>query len=237
MEYHGIKKVYIAYDRDEAGDKAADKLGLELTERGISCYRVILPKGMDINEYALKHEQPESALALVLEQAQLISDKTCNTNNHLAVIEDGIFCNKNKELQKEENPEQIADVKPKSAIISHPLLADIPCQRLESGELLITFGSRVWRVRGWKKNHSGEVMKINLQVVDNETGVLFVDSLDMYSAKQRSSYVKQAAEELYCDDSLIKKDIGRILLKLEQLQDESLKATLEVETVKLSSED
>lgn len=228
LEYHGIKKVFIAYDRDEVGDKAADKLGLELNERGISCYRVILPKGMDINEYALKHEQPESALALVLEQAQLIGDKTCNKNN---------------EFKKEPKTQENAELNPISTlstatttVTANPLLADIPCQLLDSGELLIEFGSRLWRVRGWQKNHSGEVMKINLQVVDNETGLLFVDSLDMYSAKQRNSYIKLASEELCCDDSLIKKDIGRILLKLEQLQDESLRSAVEVESVKLSDE-
>ncbi len=209
LAYHGIKKVYIAYDRDEAGDKAAEKLGGELSQRGISCYRVILPKGMDINEYALKHQQPESALALVLEQAQMMVKPLDN------------------------NQTATAHKAPES---TYPLLAEIPCQQLDNGELVLTLERLRWRVRGWQKNHSSEVMKINLQVVDNETGVLFVDSLDMYSAKQRSSYIKHASEELACDDSLIKKDIGQILLKLEQLQDESLRATLEVETVKLSDE-
>ncbi len=54
LERHGTKRVYIAYDRDEAGDKAAATLAEELIEMGIDCYRVEFPKGMDANAYALK---------------------------------------------------------------------------------------------------------------------------------------------------------------------------------------
>ena len=44
----------IAYDRDEAGDKAALALAEELMAMGIECFRVLFPKGMDANEYALQ---------------------------------------------------------------------------------------------------------------------------------------------------------------------------------------
>ena len=49
---HGVKRVLIAYDRDEAGDKAAAELADELMALGIECFRVLFPKGMDANEYA-----------------------------------------------------------------------------------------------------------------------------------------------------------------------------------------
>jgi DNA primase catalytic core len=66
FERHGIERVYIAYDRDEAGDKAADKLAAELMERGIECFRVQFPKGMDANEYALKTQPAAKALGVLL---------------------------------------------------------------------------------------------------------------------------------------------------------------------------
>ena len=44
----------IAYDRDEAGDRAAEKLDAQLIAAGLDCYRIQFPKGMDANEYALK---------------------------------------------------------------------------------------------------------------------------------------------------------------------------------------
>jgi DNA primase len=40
FEKHGISRVYIAYDRDEAGDKAAATLAEELMGMGIECFRV-----------------------------------------------------------------------------------------------------------------------------------------------------------------------------------------------------
>jgi DNA primase len=51
---HGVARVWIAYDRDEAGEKAAAALGAELVAAGIECFRVLFPKGMDASEYALK---------------------------------------------------------------------------------------------------------------------------------------------------------------------------------------
>ena len=51
---HGTERVLIAYDRDEAGDRAAEKLAAQLMAAGLDCYRIQFPKGMDANEYALK---------------------------------------------------------------------------------------------------------------------------------------------------------------------------------------
>jgi DNA primase len=52
---YGIERVLIAYDRDEAGDKAASSLAEKLiAEEGIECFRIQFPKGMDANEYALQ---------------------------------------------------------------------------------------------------------------------------------------------------------------------------------------
>jgi DNA primase len=51
---YGTSRVLIAYDRDEPGDRAAQKLAERLIAEGISAYRVDLPRGFDVNEYALK---------------------------------------------------------------------------------------------------------------------------------------------------------------------------------------
>jgi DNA primase len=50
----GVQRVLIAYDRDEAGERAAQKLAQQLIAEGLDCYRIHFPKGMDANEYALK---------------------------------------------------------------------------------------------------------------------------------------------------------------------------------------
>lgn len=54
LKEHGTKKLLIAYDRDAAGDRAAEKLSEELGGEGLEVFRVLFPKGMDANEYALK---------------------------------------------------------------------------------------------------------------------------------------------------------------------------------------
>jgi DNA primase len=69
FERHGTERVYIAYDRDEAGDKAAEKLAAELMGMGLECFRVEFPKGMDANEYALKVTPAARSLGVLLNRA------------------------------------------------------------------------------------------------------------------------------------------------------------------------
>jgi DNA primase len=49
---HGTRVVKVAYDGDEAGDRAAVRLSKELRTMGISSLRVRFPEGMDANAYA-----------------------------------------------------------------------------------------------------------------------------------------------------------------------------------------
>jgi DNA primase catalytic core len=69
FQRHGTKKIYIAYDRDEAGDRAAQEHGEELMQRGIECFRVQFPKGMDANEAALKTQPASKVLGVFLNSA------------------------------------------------------------------------------------------------------------------------------------------------------------------------
>src|ERR1019366_6251780 len=69
FEKHGTERVYIAYDRDEAGNKAAAKLAEELMEMGVECFRVEFPKGMDANAYALKVTPAAKSLGVLINRA------------------------------------------------------------------------------------------------------------------------------------------------------------------------
>ena len=66
---HGIERVLIAYDRDEAGERAADKLAARLMAEGIECYRIQFPHGMDANEYAMKVTPAAKSLGVVIRKA------------------------------------------------------------------------------------------------------------------------------------------------------------------------
>jgi DNA primase len=70
LKRYGIERVLIAYDRDDAGEGAAEKLAKKLTAEGLDCYRILFPKGMDANEYALKVGPAAKSLGVAIRSAQ-----------------------------------------------------------------------------------------------------------------------------------------------------------------------
>ncbi|MBC7513497.1 MAG: toprim domain-containing protein, partial [Herminiimonas sp.] len=205
---HGTERVLIAYDRDDAGDRAAGKLADTLIGIGIECLRVQFPKGMDANSYALKLTPAHQSLGLVLRQAEWIG----RGPRHDSV--------------------PVVHVVPAVASLAAPVVApsavDLPPEPIsapnDKGELVITFADRHWRVRGWAKNLSPEQMRVNLQVrrEGGEVDTYHVDTLDLYAARARAAYIKQAAIELGVPDETVKRDLGQVLLKLETLQDDAI---------------
>ena len=66
---YGTERIYIAYDRDAAGEHAAEEHASELLALGMECFRVQFPKGMDANEYALKVTPAAKSLGVLLNNA------------------------------------------------------------------------------------------------------------------------------------------------------------------------
>ena len=172
---HGMKNVWIAYDRDEAGDTAAGRLKEELSSVGIGSHRVLFPKGMDASEYAGTGE----SLAVLLNSAEWWTKSEA------------------------------------------PVAAVIP---LAAEPAVAVHGDRRYRVRGLGKNLSHELMKVNLLVSRQED--FHVDTLDLNQDRQRAGFIKRAADELGVKEDVIRKDVGRVFLKLEELRDEQVKRTL-----------
>ncbi|MFP1814127.1 CHC2 zinc finger domain-containing protein, partial [Lonsdalea quercina] len=228
LQYHGVKRVLIAYDRDEAGDRGADSVAADLLEAGIEAWRVRFPPGLDANAYAQKSGSPESALGLALEQAQWMGNGT------------GPGAVFSHETPGPETSSSLAALPGVQASRVSAETALIPGEVAPSGDLLMRCGPRVWRVRGWQKNSVAEVMKVNVQVRDESTGAFHVDSLDMYHARQRQGYISAAASELECESSVIKRECGRVLLMLEQKQDEQRQSSAQTDApaaVTVSEED
>jgi DNA primase catalytic core len=71
LKRHGTRRIYIAYDRDDAGDKAAQEHGEELMHMGIECFRVQFAKGSvkDANEFARTTQPAAKALGILLTSA------------------------------------------------------------------------------------------------------------------------------------------------------------------------
>jgi hypothetical protein len=59
-------------------------------------------------------------------------------------------------------------------------------------------------------------LKVNIMATRD--GLLHVDTLDLYTARPRTTFIKQAAAELHVEEQTVKRDIGRLLQQLEQLQ-------------------
>jgi hypothetical protein len=60
----------IAFDRDDAGDRAADVLAKKLLAAGLDCFRLKFPKGMDANAYACAVKPREKSLGVVIRSAE-----------------------------------------------------------------------------------------------------------------------------------------------------------------------
>ena len=89
-------------------------------------------------------------------------------------------------------------------------------------------GDREYRVRGLEKSLSYEQLKVVLRVTRGER--FYLDTVDLVSARQRAHFVKEAAKDLEMKEEAVKKDLGKVHLKLEELQDEEIRKALEPET-------
>jgi DNA primase len=200
---NGIERVLIAYDRDEPGERAAEKLAKELIAEGFEVLRVMFPKRMDANEFARKMSPPAQALALVLRQAQWMGSGRAPVD-----------APQEQPLIKEETP-ALPSLAAEPASVA-PAIEPIGTR---PDEVQLEAAACSWRIRGWKKNLTPEAMRVNVQVRTGQGGY-FVDTLDLYAARSRASFLRAASIELGLGEDVIKRELGAVLLKLEGLQDE-----------------
>jgi hypothetical protein len=108
---------------------------------------------------------------------------------------------------------------------------------IKGDEVTITEGDRRYRIRGLGKNLSPEVLKVNLLATRGDA--IHVDTLDLNVDRQRVAFIKRAAEEHEVQEDVIRKDLGRVFLRLEVLRNDQIRKALEPkeEEVKLSPEE
>ena len=248
MQRHGTKRVLIAFDRDEAGERGAEKVAERLMAAGIECFRIQFPKGMDANEYALKVTPAQRSLGIAIRRALWMgkgapppalppadapeATPMLDPGPVAAVAEAAPAAPADLPLAAEETPEP-----PPASPLPPAANAEVPCEVTEAA-VHFTFADRRYRVRGLSKNAGGEVLKVNLMASRGEA--FFVDTLDLYSARQRGSFVTQAAQELQLTDDIVRADVGRVLRKLEDLQEAALAKSLtaeETSQIALSAEE
>ena len=234
---HGTERVLIAFDRDEAGNTAAEALAEKLIAAGIACYRVLFPKGMDANEYALRVQPATKSLGLVLRNAQWLGQGAA-PQRPLAV--DGMTPDATTMPPSETlapasslaaavvaecDASLDAATLPASPLPEPPTSAT-PEYIVAGDEMRLVLGDRFYRVRGLPTKPTPEQLKVNLLVkpaanaAKTPASGYHVDTVDLYSARQRAVFGKQASVELGCSEEVIKRDLGTLILALEGWQEQ-----------------
>ena len=323
------ERVLIAYDRDEAGDRAADALAEKLRDEGLEVLRVQFPRGSDANEYACQVTPASKSLGVLLTSAVWIGKarrpmappdpepepapppkleeptnvgppdelalrtlyswrgraltKPVPKRSGADVLDDDLVASaepaddlqgvpieepesslartptpslpslaaiaaKEETIEPEAAPasdepsydELAGEGRPQSAR-AVPAAAAAPVEPVSAPaapgpaapqvpsrpehEELIVFEDRRYRVRGLEKNLAFDLLRVNLLAARGEA--MHVDTLDLYSARPRAVFVKQAAIEMKVPEDLVKRDLGRVICRLEELQHERIKKALE----------
>jgi DNA primase len=248
----GAQRILIAFDRDEAGDRGAEALAARLMAEGLECFRLLFPKGMDANEYACTVKPADKSLGVVIRAAQWLGRgvKPAITTHAVQAVRETVECEavapasvalaaaastEEGAAAKEDLSAAPMSAAPQEPVLPEPAAAAMPAlppsepqAQADEQQLLITYGERCYRVRGWPKQLT-EALKVNVLVrrggdaADADAG-LHVDTLDLYQAKARAGFARSAASELQVDEGVIQHDLGRLLLKLEQLIEERAKA-------------
>ncbi|HTP26250.1 MAG TPA: toprim domain-containing protein, partial [Anaeromyxobacteraceae bacterium] len=194
-----VSRVLIAFPRTEEGEGAARAVGDRLAAEGVEVFNVAFPPGMDANDAMLRLPGGCEALAMLLRRAGWVA-------------------------KGESVPVPVVQPLPVPIPGATEPVAATPEPEVRNGEVTFTFGDRRYRVRGLERNTSFDLMKVN--VLASRAEHFHLDTFDLYSAKARGAFTAQAAAELLTTEEVIKVDLGRVLMKLEAIQETHVEALL-----------
>ncbi len=201
-----LDSVRIAYDADKAGERATKRDVERLQKIGLECYRIKFPFGQDANGFAVV--EGKAALQKLVRNAEWLGAGTPDTSapslNKLAA----------KLAAESDEP---------AAKKGNPALIEL----IRSGEHhTFTIGDRSYQVRGLDKNHSLEVMKMTLRLMEPD-GLFHLDQIDLCKDQDRRRFIERSSEETRIDRELIKRDLGKLLLACERELETRLAGPLE----------
>ncbi len=240
---HRVRRVLIAYDRDDAGDSAARALAADLTASGVECFRVQFPAGQDANDVVVAARNATDALGRVIRSAAWMGSGPGPARRRNAPLPQALPVDG---PEPEPAPGSAASPAPEPALVpsaapvrgSEPerpaspvdpaaVSPAVPAASVTDREVAWCFGERRWRVRGLDKASSFDALRVNVMASapDGHGGTRFhVDTLDLYSARARVVFLAAASAELGLDQDVLKRDLGRVLLACERLADEAVAA-------------
>ena len=246
-----VQRVRIAYDADDAGERAAQRDAERFRAHGVEVFRVKFPHGMDANEYACKVTPANKSLALLLNSsAWLGKGNAAEPLKHVAMVVDELTGEPLPIVDKESLetgvgwspapfvPAPYAEVQAQSSsLVAAVLAADTapatkeekppapatPTLEQRGDAWFLDVEGREYRVSGLEKTLGTDALKVALRLRAGER--FHLDQVDLCRDMERRRFIERAAEETGLTNDLLKRDVGRLLLAVEQAQAELAKPT------------
>ena len=231
----GFRRVLIAFDADEAGDRAAMELAPRLAREGLEVQRIGFPQGQDANQYALSATAPAEALRMVCEGARWLSESLYPSSSLPETDVTGIDSNPGNTASEADLPGAAQPEHSSLAVAPQAVPAvaaeaaepsRVPEVEVDSGTYETAFGDRSWRVKGLFRNRSDDVLRVTVRVsrqIPGYTG-FHLDTLDLYQAKSRETFSRAASPELGVSADVLRADLARLIVALEERQTAQLAA-------------
>ncbi len=244
-----VQRVRIAYDADDAGDRAAQRDAERFRAHGVEVFRMKFPHGMDANEYACNVKPADKSLALLLNSAEWMGKgarpsgarpmtaSKAPVNNapapslSLAASVSGL----SEDAAKEKSAGALPPVPPAP---SGALSAGSACPSAlqpRDEAWFMELEDREYRVAGLEKTIGSDALKVTLRL--RVGGRFHLDQVDLCRDSERRRFVERATEETGLTADLLKRDMGKLLLAVEQAQAELARPQETAPVVILSPEE
>jgi DNA primase len=213
-----VQRVRLAYDADDAGERAAQRDAERFKAHGIEVFRIRFPHGMDANEYAQKVTPANKSLALLLNSSAWLGTGARPpappppTVETLAPAPSSLAASVSRlepNAAKEEKP------------LPAPAPPAMPTLEQRGDAWFLDIEGREYRVSGLEKTLGTDALKIALRLRAGER--FHLDQVDLCRDAERRRFIERAAEETGLTNDLLKRDVARLLLAVEQAQMELAK--------------
>jgi DNA primase len=201
-----VQRIRIAYDADDAGERAAQRDTERFQKHGIEVFRMKFPHGMDANEYACKVKPADKSLALLMNAAQWTGARPPAPPPQ-PITETHAPASSSLVAAFVSSPQPDAAKKENAASLE---------QRGDAWFMDIE--GREYRVAGLEKTVGTDALKIALRLRHGER--FHLDQVDLCRDMERRRFMERAAEETGLTADLLKRDLGKLLLAVEQTQAE-----------------
>ncbi len=204
MEENNTRRIVIAYDNDQPGKLASEKLQEKLKQTGFINTRILaLPEGIkDINEYLTKGGTAEGLKKL------LYPDET-----------------QSREIQSQETLSQKIQ---STTNTEHQEFKQSP-----SGDYEFTSDGFTYRIRGVKEDLISPSLNVGIRVNHQREESFFYDSVNLYSARSRFVFAKTIASRFEVSYETILSHLESILDNIENLRERQILSKAGVKNIEI----